>query len=69
MAGVGEGFLDVIRPLLALTVNLTRLMKEELKHYRAVPEKDWPLPRGYRVRVAAAYLCWVYSQASSAEAY
>ena len=45
------------------------LMKQELRFFQAVAEKDWPLPRGYRVRIAAAYLAWVYSHAESAEKY
>ena len=47
-----NGYLDILRPLIMLTVSMVGLMKEELRLFRPVLEKDWPLPRGYRIRIA-----------------
>jgi len=65
----GTGYLEVLGPLIAISLNLCALMKDELRYFVPVREGDWPLPRGYRTRIAASYLAWVYSHAKSAAEY
>ena len=65
----GDGIIDILRPLVVATISLCALAKEELAYYRRVLASEWPLPQGFKERVAAAYFIWVYSHAESGEAY
>lgn len=62
-----EQIVDFIRPLLALAVNTHAMMIAEIKRFRPIPDKDWRLPPGYRVRIAPSYLAWIYSKYSTAK--
>lgn len=71
---LGAGGADTVGPgylasLLKLAENTHELMVAELRRVRPIKEKDWPLPVGYRVRIAAAYLAWVFSRNRNGESY
>ena len=60
----------VIRgPLLNLSINAHALLFGEIKRFENVPQKEWPLPKGHKVQIAAAYLAHVYSKYSRGEEY
>ena len=42
---------------------------EELRNYRPVEDPNWPLPEGYRARLAPAFLAYVYARATSGKEY
>lgn len=54
-SGNDEGHRMIIQPLLGKCVNVHGLMLEELGRFRAIPEKNWRFPPGYRTRIAPAY--------------
>ncbi len=49
-------FADCLKPLLALCINVYSLMVDEIRRFRPIALKDWPLPRGYQVRLAPSWL-------------
>ena len=61
--------LDVIKPLLALCVNAHALVLAELRRIRMIPGDKWPFPKGFRTRVAAAYIAHIFSRFPRAEDY
>ena len=58
---------ELIDELLAQATNPHDLILEELKRFKAIATSLWPLPRGYRERLAPAYLAYVYSNGQRAE--
>lgn len=67
---IGDQVLEnTIRPLLNLSINAHALLLEEIKRFTNVPQKEWPLPKGYKVWIAAAYLAHVFSKYGRGEEY
>ena len=58
---------EVIQKLEVQAKNAQALFIQELREYREIPLKDWPLPTGYQQRLAPAYLAECYRQGRNAE--
>lgn len=61
---VSEAYLQ---PLLALCVNVHSMMMSEIRRFRPIGEKLWPLPFGFRVRITASYLAHVYKNGTATQ--
>jgi len=59
----------LIQEIQAVTASAHSAFSEELKRYQPISEKEWPLPPGYRARVAPAFLAFIYARAESGEKY
>jgi len=57
----------LIEEIQSLTASAHSAFTAELRRYRPVPEKEWPLPPGFRARVAPAFLAFVYGRSESGE--
>ena len=61
------GVQKTIGKLLFLAVHARDLVVAELKRYREVSEEDWPLPIGYRFRLAPAFIAHLFSRHERSE--
>ena len=58
---------QVISKLEFAVTDSRTLVLEELRRYKDISDRDWPLPVGYRQRLAPSYIAFVYSKHSRAE--
>ena len=58
---------DVIEKLLYRATNPHDMVLAELRRFKEVPLKDWPLPKGYQSRIAPAYIAHVYGRGKLGE--
>lgn len=59
----------MIRPLLNLAIQVQVLLLADVRRFVNVKASGWPFPKGYRVRIAAAYSAYIFSKCSRAEEY
>ena len=58
---------SIIQELEQKAVNALDMVKNEIGRYREVAEKDWPLPKGFRSRVAPSLLPELYKDGRRGE--
>ena len=56
---------DLISAIERTTASAHGAFAAELRRYQPVPEAEWPLPEGYRARLAPALLAYIYGRAKT----
>jgi len=68
-SGVNNEVDKIISQLLMKAQDAHSLAVSELQRYKDIPEEDWPLPSGYRARLAPAYFAHIYGSQAKAKNY
>ena len=56
---------ELISEIKKTTASSHNAFTEELKHFRPVEEANWPLPKGYRARLAPVFFAWIFAHFKS----